>query len=401
MLCEWISSLDAGDRTPRQLLDLCLDRVRSHDADVQAWVAVDPQPATGSGGLNGIPFGAKDIFDTAILPTAFGSPLYAGNRPGADAALVAMLRSSGGVLLGKTHTAAFAYFDPPPTRNPRAPGRTPGGSSSGSAAAVAAGMVPFAIGSQTQGSVLRPASYCGVAGFKPSFGLLPTAGALPFAPSLDTVGFFTQTVADMDLLWRRGFGGGVTASLLSAARMRLNEEEPMRRVVDRAVALLRAAGVPVEEIAPPSGFDRLGDAARLINDYEGARSHQERWRQFGDRIGVKLAAMVQRGLAIPGHDYQAALEHVQTMKARVGEIFWEYPLLLAPAATGPAPEGLAATGDPAANAPWTALGLPALSIPMPVQGPPLGLQALGAWGRDDAVLTVSVEVERILRAATM
>ena len=335
------------------------------------------------------------------LPTAYGSPLYAGHRPAADAALVATLRAAGAVLLGKTQTAAFAYFDPPPTLNPRAPGRTPGGSSSGSAAAVAAGMVPFAIGTQTQGSVLRPASYCGVAGFKPSYGLLSTAGVLPFAPSLDTAGFFTATVADMDVLWRRGFGGSVTVTLRRAARILLPVDDPMQRAVDAAAARLRGSGIPVDDVPPPPGFERLRDAVHAINDYEGARSHEQRWREYGGGIGVKLAALVERGLAIPEPEYLRALDHVQSMKAAVGEMFWEYPLLLAPAATGPAPPGLESTGDPAANAPWTALGLPAISIPMPVDGPPLGLQALGAWGRDDAVIAVALEVERILGTATM
>ena len=176
MLRQFLEWRDAGEKTPAQLLEICLARIAEREPKIQAWVQVAPQPATCAGPLAGIPFGAKDIYETQGLITAYGSPLYAGRIGSADAALVAQLRGLGAVLLGKTQTTAFAYFDPAPTRNPRDLTRTPGGSSSGSAAAVAAGMVPFALGSQTQGSVLRPASFCGVAGFKPTRGLPAARG---------------------------------------------------------------------------------------------------------------------------------------------------------------------------------------------------------------------------------
>src|ERR1044071_2227981 len=175
----------------------CLDRIRQMDGAIQAWVQVKPQPPTGEGPLSGIPFGMKDIVETKGLATEYGSPIYKGRIGTDDAAIVRLLRSRGGVLLGKTHTTAFAYRTPPPTHNPRTLAHTPGGSSSGSAAAVAAGMVPFAVGTQTGGSVLRPASFCGVTGFKPTYGWMSTEGVLQFAKSLDTLGFFTATAADM------------------------------------------------------------------------------------------------------------------------------------------------------------------------------------------------------------
>ena len=212
--------------------------------------------------------------------------------------MVGGLRRTGAVLLGKTRTTAFASFDPAPTRNPRLPGHTPGGSSSGSAAAVAAGMVPFALGTQTLGSVLRPASFCGVCGFKPSFGLLPFEGVMPFAPSLDTVGFFTATAADMAELWSRGFGGRFDADLHRAAWMRVPAEEPMQQALAAAVERLRARGVSIDEIDPPDGWARLQSAARTINQYEGARSQRARFEEFGDRIGEKLAALVRAGLQL-------------------------------------------------------------------------------------------------------
>src|SRR5262245_32642130 len=206
MLRQFIERLESGEKSPVDLLSLCRTCIAEREPEVRAWVDVSPQESPGGGPLRGIPFGAKDIYETLGLATEFGSAIYAGRKGQTDAALVTKLREAGAILLGKTQTTAFASFDPGPTRNPRDLRHTPGGSSSGSAAAVAAGMVPFALGSQTQGSVLRPASFCGVVGFKPTYGLLSLDGVLPFAPSLDTAGLFTQTAADMHLLWdRMGF----------------------------------------------------------------------------------------------------------------------------------------------------------------------------------------------------
>lgn len=378
------------------LLPLCLRRIAELESEVRAWVEVAPQPQTADGPLGGVPFAAKDIFETRGMATEYGSPLYAGRKGDCDAAAIQDLRNTGAVLLGKTQTTAFASFDPAPTRNPRWPGHTPGGSSSGSAAAVAAGMVPFALGTQTLGSVLRPASYCGVCGFKPTFGLIPMEGVLPFAPSLDTVGFFTETVADMACLWSRGFGGQSDARLRRAAHFRVAAEEPMARAVDRAVARLRASGVPVDTLDPPAGWDRLVAAARTINCYEGARTHAGRYREWGERMGRRLAELVRQGLAMPEGEYASALAHVTAMRTALADVLWEYPAILSPAATGPPPAGLESTGDPANNAPWTALGVPAISVPLAVQGPPLGLQITAAWGRDDALVAVAEQAEALL-----
>src|SRR2546423_5687435 len=191
------ASRDARERA----LQATVARIAELDAPIHAWVQVSPERATGTGSLDSIPFGAKDIIETNGLATEYGSPIYKGRIGTEDAAIVRELRARGGVLMGKTHTAAFASRTPPPTRNPRDLAHTPGGSSSGSAAAVAAGMIPFALGTQTGGSVLRPASYCGVTGFKPTYGVVPLDGVLPFAKSLDTLGFFTHTAADMIALW--------------------------------------------------------------------------------------------------------------------------------------------------------------------------------------------------------
>src|SRR5271163_205503 len=197
-LSDW---LRADPKTRESGLQSCLERIKTQDTSVHAWVQVLPQEPTGQGKLSGIPFGVKDIIETRGLLTEYGSPIYKGRIGTEDAAIIREMRQRGGILLGKTETTAFAYRTPAPTRNPRDLERTPGGSSSGSAAAVAAGMVPLSIGEQTQGSVLRPASYCGVTGFKPSYGLLSMDGVLPFAKSLDTLGFFTHTPVDMLRLW--------------------------------------------------------------------------------------------------------------------------------------------------------------------------------------------------------
>jgi Asp-tRNA(Asn)/Glu-tRNA(Gln) amidotransferase A subunit family amidase len=371
----------------------CLRRIAECDPEVQAWVEVvhDPgQPLPGP--LQGVPFGAKDIFETRGLATEYGSPLYAGRKGERDAHLVNFLREAGAILIGKTHTTAFASFDAAPTRNPRLSGHTPGGSSSGSAAAVAAGMVPFAIGTQTLGSVLRPASYCGICGFKPSFGLIPYDGALPFAPSLDTVGFFTRTAADMKDLWTAAFNGRFAADLARIVRLRVTAEEPMQRAIDDAVSRLRAAGVQVDELDPPAAWSDLLNAALVINRYEGARTHADRYRQFGDRLGSRLAALIREGLAVSETEYEGARGTVERARADITALFWEYPAILTPAAAGPPPQGLESTGDPSHNAPWTALGVPAITIPVP--GPlPLGLQLTAAWGRDDALISVAAQAE--------
>jgi len=364
-------------------------RIAELDREIHAWVEIlpNPEPAL-PGPLQGIAFDAKDIFDTRGIATEYGSPLFAGRKGECDAALITMLREAGAVLAGKTHTAAFASFDPAPTRNPRLPGHTPGGSSSGSAAAVAAGMVPFTIGTQTLGSVIRPASFCGVCGFKPTFGLIPFDGALHFAPSLDTVGFFASTAADMKWLWSRGLGGEFQAELFRAALLRL----PAVPAIANAVARLRAHGVQVDEIDPPAGWDDLVAAAFLINRYEGARTHRNLYAQYGEQVGAKLAGLIREGLDTPDPAYEEARASVEQKRSEVSAIFWEYPAILSPATLGPPPEGLKSTGDPTPQAPWTALGVPAITVPLP--GPvPIGLQITGAWARDDALISVASQIE--------
>ena len=365
-LTQWF---DASRRTRELALQPCLDRIRDMDPSIHAWVQVLPQRPTGKGKLSAIPFGVKDIIETRGLATEYGSPIYKGRIGAADAAIVRDLRQREGILLGKTQCTAFAYFTPPPTRNPRDLEHTPGGSSSGWAAAVAAGMVPFALGTQTKGSGLRPASFCGVTGFKASYGLLPMEGVLPLAKSLDTLGFFTHTPADMLLLWESmGHSAGETEDFALGAPEPLPEVEPaMATAFQNALSLLRSAGASIRSIA---------------------------------RLGAELVDLVQKGLQISAERYNETVRYVDSCKPRFTELFKATPVILTPAAVGPAPLGLASTGDPRMNAPWTALGTPAISIPIPVaSGLPLGLQLAADHGQDARLLRTAVRLQRMLDPA--
>jgi Asp-tRNA(Asn)/Glu-tRNA(Gln) amidotransferase A subunit family amidase len=359
-----------------------------------AWVEINPQAPLGEGPLNGIPFGVKDIIETAGLATEYGSPLYAGRKGTRDAEIVTRLRRAGGIMYGKTRTTAFAYFDPAETRNPRNPEHTPGGSSSGSAAAVALGFVSFALGTQTMGSIVRPASFCGVTGFKPTFATLPTDGVLPFAPSLDTVGLLADSPATVALVWRAlGF------QVADSAAVRYGIPKGLPAVSDEMASGFKSAAqrLSAEPLEMPLPYADLLQAARIINDYEGARSHYERWQQFGDRIGVKLAELVARGMQIPEEHYQSKRRLLRDAAEQMNEAFDEFPVLITPATLGAAPFGLASTGDPAMNAVWTALGTPAIGIPMPVPGLPLGLQMIARGGADNILIRSAIQVEAELK----
>ncbi len=372
------------------------------DPSIHAWVQVLPQRPTRNGKLSEITFGVKDIIETKGLSTEYGSSIYKGRIGTADAAMVRELRRRGAILLGKTHCTAFAYRTPAPTRNPRDLEHTPGGSSSGSAAAVAAGMVPFALGTQTKGSVLRPASFCGVTGFKPSYGLLPMEGVLPLAKSLDTLGFFTHTPADMLLLWESiGHPAGRSEDLALGAPAPLPEVEPaMAAAFQNALSVLRNAGASIRSIDIAGMLAKLSDAADTITFYEGARFHQQRFQEYGSRLGAGLVDLVGKGLQISVERYDEARRYIAECKARVAEMYQATPVILTPAATGPAPLGLASTGDPRMNAPWTALGTPAISIPIPVaSGLPLGLQLTADHGQDARVLRTAVRLHTILASA--
>jgi Asp-tRNA(Asn)/Glu-tRNA(Gln) amidotransferase A subunit family amidase len=397
-LTEW---LQADRETRKRGLEICLQRIRELEPSIHAWVKVQPERPTADGPLAEIPFGVKDIIETQGMATEYGSPLYKGRVGTADAAIIREMRSRGAILLGKTVTTAFAYRTPGPTRNPRNLDHTPGGSSSGSAAAVGAGMVPFTIGEQTRGSMIRPASYCGVTGFKPTYDLLPTEGMLPFSKSLDTLGLYTHTPADMIALWKAlGHPAGSEEQFAFAAPEPIPDCEPeMANAFRQGLSLLRRSGVSIKAIDISPMLKKIDEAGDTEMFYEGARFHQTRLEEFGDELDQPLANLVRDGMKIPAERYNEAKRYLAESRGRMKEIFKSTPVILTPAATGPAPLGLASTGDPRMNAPWTALGTPAVSIPMPVaSGLPLGLQLTADLGQDARVLQAALQLQQRFNA---
>lgn len=381
----------AGALRPLDLAEALLARIAEREPLVQAWAHLDPgaareeAAAAGRGPLAGVPLGVKDIIDTARLPTECGSPLYAGRLAGLDAAGVALAREAGAWVLGKTVTTEFACFQPNKTRNPHDPERTPGGSSSGSAAAVAAGMVPLAFGTQTVGSILRPASFCGVVGYKPTRGLLPLAGVKALAQGLDTLGFFGRSVdcvalATGALTGRRDLIEG--PRLEHAPRLGWCRTPQWPGLDPAAATILEAAvaelGVTVTEVALPAGFERLVEVQNRVFAYEAARCLAHERRIGGERLSAALRAVLDEGLALAPADYDAALAEAEAARAALPAVFEGLDALLCPAAPGEAPLGLARTGDPLFNRLWTLLGVPAVSVPG-LSGPaglPLGIQVV-------------------------
>jgi Asp-tRNA(Asn)/Glu-tRNA(Gln) amidotransferase A subunit family amidase len=397
-LREW---LRADRATRKRGLELCQQRIRELDPSIHAWVQVQPERPMKDGPLSEIPFGAKDIIETQGMATEYGSPVYKGRLGSADAAIIREMRSRGAILLGKTVTTAFAYRTPGPTRNPRNLEHTPGGSSSGSAAAVAAGMVPFTIGEQTRGSVIRPASYCGVTGFKPTHDLLSMEGVLPLAKSLDTLGFFTHTAADMLALWKAlERPTGHEEQLAFAAPEPIPGCEPeMENAFRKTLLLLGRSGVSIKTVDISAMLNNLNEAAILIQSYEGARFHEQRVKDFGSRLDQSLVDLVRDGLKITEERYAEAKRYISESRVTLAAIFKSTPVILTPAATGPAPLGLSTSGDPRMNAPWTALGTPAVSIPLPLaSGLPLGLQLTTDLGQDSRALRAAVRLQERFNA---
>ena len=409
-LAEWLAT-SREERGRR--LQTCLEAIRELDPTIHAWVQVQPDASPGDGPLVGIPFGVKDIIETRGLATEYGSAIYRGRIGVDDAAVVRELRQRGGVMVGKTQTTAFAYRTPAPTRNPHNLEHTPGGSSSGSAAAVAAGMVPLALGTQTQGSVLRPASFCGIAGFKPTYGLIPMEGVLPFAKSLDTLGFFTATAVDMLALWHAlGYDGSVgrVPSPVDAVRAAdppifplgvpdvLPPVDPsMAAAFEDAVSRLRTAGLSIRPVSLGEMLTKLNESSRVIMAYEAAHFHERRLHEHGSKL-ADLADLIREGLKIDTRDYEEGRRFVSECRDRITKVYTTTAVILVPSATGPAPFSLASTGDPRMNAPWTTLGTPAISIPMGTSnGLPLGLQLTADRGDDARLLWTAVQVEAALK----
>jgi Asp-tRNA(Asn)/Glu-tRNA(Gln) amidotransferase A subunit family amidase len=407
-----------------QLVEACLARVRETDTQVQAWAFLDPDHALAQaraaddlrrqglpiGPLHGVPVGVKDIFDTADMPTENGSVLHAGRTPSRDATVVAMLRAAGAVIMGKTVTTEFATQAPGKTRNPHEPEHTPGGSSSGSAAAVAAGMVPLAIGSQTNGSVIRPAAFCGVLGFKPTHGLIPRHGMFMLSRTLDHVGLFARTVADLALLAGQLVGyDGRDPDTRPRARIPFAEVAaedpplpPMLAFVktphwERAdgetkeafVELIEHLGDRVEEIELLPSAAEAWEWHRTIMEAEMAANLEREWEKGRDRLSEPLRAQIERGREVRAVDFQRAVARIQPIHESFVELFEQrYDAILTPAAPGTAPKGLASTGDPSFCTLWTLCGMPAVSLPVMqgTNGLPLGVQLVGPRDGDARLL---------------
>ncbi len=410
---DLVLQIETGTLTPRAVVDLCAGAIAEREASIGAFVALDLEAAReradafASLPLRGLPVGIKDIYDTADFPTEYGSPIYAGHQPKADAAMVALVRRAGGVVIGKTVTTEFASLEPARTRNPRNLAHTPGGSSSGSAAAVAAGMVPIALGSQTGGSVIRPAAYCGVAGFKPSFRLMPTVGMKCFSWSLDTVGVFAAGVADV----------AFAAAAISGRDLRVDRAKPsaprialvrtpfwpeasadMQAALARAAQAAAAAGAQVRELDLPPLFEAATQAHGTIQDHEAYRALADEIDRHRDRLGPILREQLVNAATISPEAYDDARRLARQARRAFVELMSETDVILTPSAPGAAPHGLGSTGKPTFNRLWTLLGAPCVNVPglFDSAGLPLGIQIVGRFARDRLALEAAAFLQRAL-----
>ncbi|MFB6103106.1 MAG: amidase [Haloplanus sp.] len=417
-LAPLVRALRTGDHQPMGLVADCCDRLDALDDDLRAvlpeagrrsrltreataLVARYDDPTTRPP-LFGVPVGVKDIFHVDGYPTAAGSSVPEAAITGAEATAVRRLRDAGALHLGKTHTAEFAYFDPPPTRNPNEPSHTPGGSSSGSAAAVAAGYCPLALGTQTVGSVIRPAAFCGVVGFKPSYDRIPRDGVVPFSPSVDHVGTFTADVAGARRAatvlcdgWEpvapddRPILGVVEGPYLEQATA------AGRAGVDAAADALADAGYEVRRVAMLDDIATVNERHDRLTAAELALSHAERYADYGDRYAASTAELIETGRTVGVDAVADARDARREFRERIGDRMCEagVDLLLSPAAPGPAPEGIDDTGDPVMNLPWTHAGVPAVTVPCGRVGDlPLGLQVVAPFGADESLLAWGVDL---------
>lgn len=397
-----------GHLTAEALASACLERIAAHDPDVRAWVArdadlvlaqaraLDRSPARGP--LQGVPVGVKDVIDTADLPTEYNSPIYRLHRPKADAACVAMVKRTGGIILGKTATTEFAYQHPGPARNPRNLRHTPGGSSSGSAAAVADGMVPLALGTQTGGSVIRPASFCGIVGYKPSFGMVNRAGLKFLAESLDTIGMMGRNVEDVALLLH-ALAGVVVPDFAAppgdAPRVglcrtpRWNEADAVTQdLIEQAARTLERAGAQLKDFACGAEFAGIYDDHEAIMHYECARALDWEYANRRELLSASIVAHIEKGWNVSRSRYEEAVRNGLRYRASIEESFASHDFLLTPSAPGEAPSGLANTGNSVFNRTWTFLGVPCVTVPAFTGsgGLPIGVQVVGPYLGDARTL---------------
>lgn len=427
------AGLGRGDLKAVTVVEAFLARIAAREPEIKAWAHLDAEGAIKqahaadqmkimgrpTGALHGVPVGIKDIIDTADMPTQYGSLLFKDFQPEQDAVVVQRLRRAGAIIVGKTVTTQLASLVPAETRNPVNTAHTPGGSSSGSAAAVADGMIPAALATQTGGSVIRPAAFCGIYGFKPSFGLIPRTGVLSQAPSLDTVGVYGRCVEDLALLLDvlAGPDSGDPAALdnqhpgflatatekwavpPSFAFVKTSAWDGADSVTREAFGeLVGSLGGQVEELSINFNIEKGLEAQSAINAVEAAGRYGAWFKKSPDAFGKPLAELIERGFNTPGPVYFAAREARETIYRAISELFFNYTAVLTPAALGPAPKGLSATGDAVMNRFWTFVGTPAITLPLLADenGLPMGVQLVGARRDDGRLLrTARLLVEQI------
>ena len=419
------SKIRLGEISSEELVRACLDRIEEREPTVHAWKFLDPELALvqaqrcdaseARSPLHGIPVAVKDQFDTADMPTGYGSPIYEGHRPVADAGSVARLREAGAVILGKTELTEFALYHPTSTTNPLDPARTPGGSSSGSAAAVADYMVPVATGTQTVGSIIRPASYCGIFGYKPTFGSISRSGVLPLCASLDHIGLFARTIEDLELFTKVITGthphqpSTRTAQPTNFDLLRHPDEFERPRIafvrtpqwpeldvsirtrLEKAAAQLGEDGAMVDEISLPGQFAGLVEAQNTILEVELSCALSYEFENYPDRISDLLRGVIEQGNSVGMERYLEARKLASECRWESVGLFHDHDVLLAPSVRGEAPVGLKSTGDPLFCRMWTLLGLPCVSLPG-IHGPdglPLGAQIIGPMYGDGLALSVT------------
>lgn len=410
---EAVTAIEAGTLTAEKLVRGCLNRIAQRDGIVKAWAHLDPDQAiaqakvadaTPGGLLRGIPIGVKDIIDTYDMPTGHNSPIFDGKVPFGDAACVALCRTANAVIMGKTVTTEFANRHAGATTNPYDPGHTPGGSSSGSAAAVADGHVPLAFGTQTGGSVIRPAAYCGVVGYKPTFGDFSRVGIKMQCHSVDTLGLMARTLDDIALF---------RAAVLKLPPVRIDRsigrprvgvcrspvwdkaEPETKALIEETAIRLADKGASVIDVAFAAPFTDIIDDHAAITGFESVRNYADERLRNPDKVSEELMnGPMKRGLAVSFDRYVAAQRKATAFKAHVDSLFDKVDLLLTPSAPGEAPQGIAFTGDPVFNSIWTLAGTPCVTLPAGSgpRGLPLGVQLVGARHADDRLLSLAAWV---------
>ncbi|MCC5978230.1 MAG: amidase [Salinarimonas sp.] len=414
-LLDLLRRIDAGQISPQSAVSHCLDLIEAKEYTVRAFTHIDTHAAASTEGpLRGIAVGVKDIIDVAGMVTGMGSPIYRDNVARADAAVTALLRRAGGSPIGKTTTTAFAFLDPTETLNPHNPAHTPGGSSAGSAAAVGAGMLPLSIGTQTGGSVIRPASYCGAAAIKPSFRMLPTVGVKCYSWALDTLGLFAASIPDLayalaalserpDLRLpddRAPDSGGDLRIGVLMQDFAGAPEDDSAAALDAAIKAIEARGASVTPVSAPEALAAAYGVHGVIQDYESARALAWEYDAHRDQLPPILRETLDAAQHVPAAAYDDARRTAHHARREAKGFMREYDALITFASPGSAPEGLAVTGESRFNRLWTLLGVPTVNVPgfRNAAGLPVGVQIVTGFGSDDKALRVAAFVEKALHA---